>query len=142
MTLTAAPYPGSPTPGTLASVTADPEDVQPVELRLDWRPAEDAGVRVANQFMVQIANGSFGPDGMYLLVGEATPPVISGEDQASRRAELARYEGKIPVTIHGRYFLTRGRMQELIALLTRQAEQHDRLLELAKEAPEDDDDDD
>jgi hypothetical protein len=112
--------------------------VEPVELRLDWRAADEVGVRVANQFMVQVGNGAFGPDGMYLIVGEATPPVVTGEDRAARRADLARYDGKLPVAVHGRYYVSRGRAQELVDLLTRQIQQHDRLLE-AKETAVDDD---
>lgn len=105
-------------------MTAD--EVEQVAFNLDWSGADGVEPRLANQFVVQLAppSGSV-PDGVYLLVGDVTPPLVVSKNPEFRQAELDRYDGKLPVRVHGRYFLTRGRLEELRTVLDELARQFD-----------------
>lgn len=55
-----------------------------VELKLefDWSDAADSEAQVANQFLVQMGMPTAGkPDGLYLIVGHANPPVVISDDE-------------------------------------------------------------
>jgi hypothetical protein len=97
-----------------------------VRIQLDWRAAKAVDVQVATQIVAHLASPVGGrPDGLYLIVGDAPPPLILGEDDETRQAELATYEGKLPVAVHGRYFVTRARLGEFIEVLQRAATLYD-----------------
>lgn len=108
------------------------EDGEPTELKLefDWSDAADQDVRVATQFLVQIGVPVDGkPDGVYLIVGHANPPVIVSDDAKSRAEQVERYGGKLPVDVYGRYFLSRARLEELRGALDKLARTYDGLSE-------------
>jgi hypothetical protein len=100
-----------------------------LEVEIDWSAAQTTPVLLANQFVVQVGTTSSvdrpAPDGVYLIVGQAAPPVILPGSTESVTRQLARLDNRLPVTVHGRYFLTRQRLDELIAVLTETAEKYD-----------------
>ncbi len=104
-------------------------DLGTVEIEIDWSAAQTTPVLLANQFVVQVgATSSIErpvPDGVYLLVGEAAPPVILPGSPDSVRRQLERLGNRLPVAVHGRYFLTRERLGELITVLTETADKYD-----------------
>ncbi len=58
------------------------------------------------------------PDGIYLVLGTVAPPIIIGETPEARKAYVeAATRGGLTAEIHGRYFLTRGRLDEVITAL-------------------------
>lgn len=97
-------------------------------MQYDWSEAAEVDAQVATQFLVQIgmpANGR--PDGVHLVVGNANPPVVVGDDEEARQEQWARYGGRLPVKIYGRYFLSRARVEELRNVLNDLAEKYDAL---------------
>jgi hypothetical protein len=99
-----------------------------VQLEADWSAAADVEELIASQFLVQIGlPAGDRPDGVHLIVGHATPPILIGDDPASRQAQLARHDGKLAVRVHGRYFITRARLEELRNVLNGLAETYDEL---------------
>ncbi|MEV0838506.1 hypothetical protein AB0I55_03000 [Actinocatenispora sera] len=97
-----------------------------VTLRVDWDRAEDVPTVPANQFMTAIglpdADGV--PDGVHLIVGHLGPPLFAGTPEEI----LAQAQDKgsaATVEVQGRFVLTRGRLAELINVLTKAAEQYD-----------------
>lgn len=107
---------------------AEHSEPQQVALRLDWSAADGVDVKLLNQMVVQLGSPAAGqPDGFYLLLGEVTPPVVVGDDDETRERDLARYEGMLPVNVHGRYFVSRARMDEFIELLQRMTTQYDEI---------------
>ena len=103
-----------------------------LQLQLDWSGAADVDAKVATQFLIQIGMPAGGrPDGLHLIVGHANPPLIVGGDDESRQEQAARYDGKLPVTVYGRYVLSRARLEELRNALDELAERYDALDEAA-----------
>lgn len=99
-------------------------------MRLDWSAAKDVDVEVVNQLVVQLAGPAGGrPDGLYLILGDAPPPLVVSDDEESRRTELAAYDGRLPVAVHGRYFVSRARLGEFIDVLQRVAKLYDGMSE-------------
>jgi hypothetical protein len=99
-----------------------------VQLEFDWSEAVDAAPQYASQFLVQIgmpANGR--PDGIHLVIGHVNPPLIVSDDEESRRRQLARYEGQLPIKVHGRYVFSRAKLEELRSVLNNLAEKYDEL---------------
>jgi hypothetical protein len=114
-------------------VTGDIQRAQ-LELEFDWSEAAEAPAQVATQFLVQIGMPADGmPDGVHMVVGYANPPVIVGKDEESRQAQADRYNGRLPVTVHGRYFMTRARLEELRATLDEVAKRYDELTQAGGE---------
>ena len=102
------------------------EQVQ-LELELDWSAAAALDAKIANQFIVQLGAPATGgaPDGVYLIIGEVTPPLIISNTAEGRKAQAESYGGRLPVRAHGRYYLTRARLEELRKVLDRIAAQYD-----------------
>lgn len=97
-----------------------------VELEFDWSAAANTEAKVATQFLVQLGTAAGDVmDGVHLIVGHANPPVVVGESERSRQEQLARYQGKLPVTVHGRYFFSRARLEELRRALDLVAQRYD-----------------
>jgi hypothetical protein len=125
---------GSLTPkvtGTLIAVTAgDETGSTETRFEYDWSAAVGVEAKVATQFLVQIGTPAAGsPDGVHLIVGSVNPPVVVGDTEESRQAQLARYQGKLPVTVHGRYYFSRARLEELRNALKLIAETYDEVTE-------------
>ena len=109
-------------------VAEDAEDTE-LALEFDWSSASDLNAQVATQFLVQLGiPAGDRPDGIFLVVGHADPPLIVGTNAASRQEQAARYGGKLPVTVHGRYYLSRLRLEELRRALNDLAKRYDDLL--------------
>lgn len=116
-------------PGRLMYVSevARPEQF---EIRLDWSAADEADVKIISQVLVQLGNPAKGsPDGIYVALGDAPPPIAPGDNEDERQAEMERYGGKLPVTVHGRYFLTRARLDEVLSVLQQAAQRYDEMNE-------------
>jgi hypothetical protein len=115
--------------GTLIRVTADDNAVE-VELSFDWSDADGVEAKVASQFLTQIGMPAGNkPDGIVLVVGHLNPPIILGPSDEARHEQVARYGGKLPVQVHGRYVLSRARLEELRNALNELAEKYDELAE-------------
>lgn len=107
-----------------------------VDLQLDWSDAGGVEEHVATQFLVQIGMPADGkPDGVHLVVGHASPPVIVGDTAERRQEQLDRYGGKLPVTVHGRYFFSRARLEELRRALNTLAAKYDELSGVGEGGP-------
>ncbi|MCT2282201.1 hypothetical protein M3G91_31835 [Micromonospora chalcea] len=106
--------------------TEPPYEVSDASLRVTWDSAGSLPVVAANQFAVTLGlpSTSGRPDGIYLLVGHLAPPTIVGSAQEVREF-AATSGGKINVAVHGRYLITRDRLQELLDTLTSMAERYD-----------------
>jgi hypothetical protein len=111
-------------------VTVEPnDDPATLEVEVDWSAAQTTPIQLANQFVVQVGTTSSidrpVPDGVYLIVAEAAPPVILPGSAESVTRQLDRLNHRLPVAVHGRYFLTRERLGELITVLTETAQKYD-----------------
>ena len=62
---------------------------------------------------------------LVLIVAAAAPPVIIPGSRESVTRQLDRLDRRLPVAVHGRYFLTRERLSELITVLTETAQKYD-----------------
>lgn len=108
--------------------TVAKEEKEGIELQLefDWSAADGVEAQVATQFLVQLGvPAGDKPDGVVLIVGHVNPPVIVGKSDASRREQAARYGGKLPVAVHGRYYFSRERLEELRRALNDLADRYD-----------------
>lgn len=108
-------------------MTSDQDRVE-LQLEADWSAAAEVEEQVATQFLVQIGLPAGGrPDGVHLVIGHGLPPLVTGDDVASRQAQVDRLGGKLPIKIHGRYFITRARLEDLRNSLNRLAQTYDEL---------------
>src|SRR4051812_43673431 len=92
-------------------------------LRAEWPEAQPRAL-VANQFAISLGvPADSKPDAIYLMVGHADPPFLTGgaDEVASQMAGLQ----SLPIDVLGRYVFTRNRLTELIQLLQRAAEVFD-----------------
>ncbi len=89
-----------------------------------WIGAEDLPVLFVNTFVgqVQPQEGTF-----YLTLGQTLPPALIGTPQ--EQAEQLEQIAYVPIKPVARLALTRSRMEELVALLQLNLEQHDQLLQ-------------
>jgi hypothetical protein len=90
---------------------ADDEDS--VRLPLLYTGIDDTPVVLANQFVGQIERDTF-----ILVVGQMTPPILIGTPE-ERRAQALQLS-YVPVKTVGRYAMTKDRLAELVAMLSRQ----------------------
>ncbi len=102
-------------------MTSEDTDPGSVAIEADWSVAQTTPVLLANQFVVQLGVETSSlkhpvPDGVYLIVGEVAPPVLVGSPERQRE-QAERLQGRIPIQVHGRFFMTRERLGELITLL-------------------------
>jgi hypothetical protein len=105
----------------------DAGDVQ-VKLEFDWSSAADVEPTVATQFLIQLGMPAGGePDDIHLIVGHVNPPIVVGDSHESRREQVERYGGKLPVIVHGRFVLSRARLEELRNAINDLAEKYDEL---------------
>jgi hypothetical protein len=101
-----------------------------VPLRASWRGIDDVPVRFVNQFLVStgLSSADGTPDGVYLALGHTAPPILLGT-RDEMRAQLASHEGRLDVTVHGRYVVPRARLEELIEILRTALEKYDRAVQ-------------
>ena len=98
-----------------------------VPFKVSWRGVADVPVRFVNQFLVStgLSAKSGTPDGVYLVLGHTSPPLLLGTPDEIK-AQATAYEGRLEVTVYGHYLISRARLEELIEILTTALEKHDR----------------
>jgi hypothetical protein len=113
--------------GEPAEVVIMEELPEQVGVRLDWGAAESAPVQHVNQVIGQVGPpaGNGTPDGIYVAMGIVHPPVIPPDDEgrAKRVAELAN--SQLPVSVLGRFQLSREVAADLVRVLSTTIEQYD-----------------
>jgi hypothetical protein len=95
----------------------------PIELRARWGDAGDVPLLSVNQVLGQVNEGE-----VFLTFGCVTPPVVLGSDEERRAAfEAIRDSGAVvevrPVV---RLFMTAQRLRQVVDVLTKTIEQHER----------------
>lgn len=109
------------------SVTATGEPLVQVSVPVDWSSATRTPVVYINQFVAQLGpptrNGT--PDGIYLLFGSVGPPLIVGDSAEARQPYIEAAKSGIKPEIHGQFYLSRERLDELIHALSTIAENFD-----------------
>ncbi|OLT12268.1 hypothetical protein BJF78_24725 [Pseudonocardia sp. CNS-139] len=101
-------------------------DAQKIDLELDWSAGDSVEPKAANQFVVQLGPTVAGaPDGVYLIVGQVAPPLVVSNVPEKAQAQIERYGGRLQVHVHGRYHMSRARLDELRRVLDLLAEQYD-----------------
>ncbi len=99
-----------------------PDDTPRLEMPLAWVGLEELPVAFANQFLTQFQPGEF-----VLSIGQVTPPALLGTpEQIAEQAADVTY---VPVRPIVRVGFTRARMQELIAVLQANLDNHDRAMQ-------------
>jgi hypothetical protein len=109
--------------------------VENFPITVDWTAADEVPTTHVNQFVAQPGppTAGAGPDGIYLLLGSIPPPLIPNDAEGQRRAlEILKATG-LKVAVHGRFQMSRERLDELIQILQQTAENYDRMLEKAAE---------
>jgi hypothetical protein len=108
------------------SSSDSPAGLDPAAIVVTWPDSQPSTV-LANQFGVALGMTSGSePDGFYLSVGHAEPPHVGEAELANIGTGTLQLSTQVDV--HGRYFLTRGRLGELISLLERAALTYDEVL--------------
>lgn len=103
-------------------MTAADDDSNPPRIRLtlktDWSGLAELPVQVVNQFVASVAlPGQDGtPDGVYLGIGHAAPPILMGSAE-EMAADAEAFGGRLGIQACGRYFLTPAKLAELIEVL-------------------------
>jgi hypothetical protein len=100
-----------------------------VQLRQDWGGIVDVSVQHVNQALAQVGPPSQDgtPDGIYLSLGSAEPPIAFGSEEERKRALEAI--SAIKVTVHGRFHVNRAQLDDLIEVLHTIAAQYDDIAE-------------
>ncbi len=103
-------------------------------IAVDWAGASDKPLLHVNQFAAQTGVPARDgiPDGLYLLLGSVAPPLIFGKTNAEYQREIEAL-GSVPVTIHGRFHLSRARLSELIDVLTQAAQNYDAIAKASRD---------
>lgn len=96
---------------------------------MDWSGLADVPTTYVNQFAATLGPPTLNglPDGIYLLLGSIAPPIILGDTEASREASIRRAQAGVKVEVHGRFYLTRDRLAELINSLQTIANAYDKV---------------
>lgn len=95
-----------------------------IQIGIIWPDVEDRPVLRANQFATQLGPGPDGtPEELILAVGHATSPLVLGTEEEVRAMMNAL--GAVAVKAHGRFSISRGRLDELISLLVQAAQNWD-----------------
>jgi hypothetical protein len=96
-----------------------------VQVPVDWSGLAEAPVHHVNQSLAQIGGPAQDgtPDGIYLALGSAEPPLVFGSDEERQRA-LEKLEA-LRISVHGRFHISRGQLKDLIEVLTAVATQYD-----------------
>jgi hypothetical protein len=106
-----------------------------VTVRLDWSAAEDAPISHANQILTQVGPplGNSIPDGAYITLGSVKPPVIPA-DESGRAERVQQLTGStVPVTVYGRFHVSRAFIDDLIKVLQITADQYDAAVAVAEQ---------
>jgi presenilin-like A22 family membrane protease len=103
---------------TVSEESSDETIPESVGIPMVWVLPEDQRVLLANQFLVQEDEGTF-----FVTMGQVAPPVLLGTPE--ERYEQARSLGVIPVTVLGRYAVTRANVGRLIGVLEQVASTFD-----------------
>jgi hypothetical protein len=113
---------------TRASNVTEPQIPQEVPMHLHWNAANEIPVAHVNQFVTLLGppTKSGVRDGIYLLLGNAVPPVISaGTVEARQRFIEAAQEMGLRVDVYGRFHLSRELLSDLIDALQAVARVYD-----------------
>jgi hypothetical protein len=110
-------------------------DLTELAVTVDWSTADSVPIEHVNQFIGQPGPPTLSrtPDGIFLLLGSIPPPIIPGDPEGQRRA-IESLKNGLPVTIHGRFHLSRERLNELIDVLQQTAANYDALAEQGRAA--------
>ena len=96
------------------AVSEQPNEVTR-QVPLTW-PLEAPAFAMANQFAIQLSAGPDGlPDGVFLSIGQAAPPVLTGTPE--EQGQFLMQVSSLPVTLLGRVFLTRLQVDQLSGIL-------------------------
>jgi hypothetical protein len=99
--------------------TESQQDPEVLKVPVRWN-LESVPTLFANQFLVTLGPPTSAgvPDGIYLVLGTVAPPPVMGDTPEDRKASAtAAARAGVTAEIHGRYFLTRGRLDEVIRAL-------------------------
>ncbi|WP_440070982.1 hypothetical protein [Streptosporangium sp. OZ121] len=105
-------------------------DLSELSVVVDWSTADGVPIEHVNQFIGQPGPPTLSrmPDGVFLLLGSIPPPVIPNDPEGQRRA-IEGLKNGLKVTVHGRFHLSRERLEELIDVLQQTAANYDTLVE-------------
>lgn len=99
--------------------TESHQNPEVVAVPVRWN-LESVPTLFANQFVATLGPPTSDgvPDGIYFVLGTVAPPMILGDTPDARKAyvEAAMRDG-VAAEVHGRYFLSRGRLDEVIKAL-------------------------
>lgn len=99
--------------------TESQQNPEVVAVPVRWN-LEGVPTLFANQFVVTLGPPTIDgvPDGIYMVFGTVAPPLIIGDTPDARKAYVeAATRGGLTAEIHGRYFMTRERVGEVITAL-------------------------
>lgn len=105
-----------------------------LSITVDWGDATGLPTTHVNQFAVVLGppTMSGAPDGIYMLLGHLSPPLILGTDQASRIREFEAQKN-IKVNVLGSFHLSRERLEELIRILQQTASNYDQVRDMTQQ---------
>ncbi len=93
-------------------------DEEPIEIPVVYIGVEDVPILFANSFVVQHQQNEF-----IITVGQIQPPLLLGSPEEVR--EQAKRTAYVPVKVVARLALTRGRLLELLEVLTENLRRYD-----------------
>ncbi len=93
-----------------------------IDISIAWVGVEDTPIVFANQFVIQHE-----PEEFILTVGQLAPPMLLGTNE--QKAEQAKQLDYVPIKALARIGMSRKRMQELVAVLQGNLEQHDKRMD-------------
>lgn len=92
------------------------------DIPLAWIGAEDLPVLFSNQFVGQVDPQD---DAFFLTLGQTLPPALLGTPE--ERAEQLEQLAYVPVKPIARLTFTRRKLEELVAILQTNLDQHDQI---------------
>jgi hypothetical protein len=111
------------------------DQVSGIIIHVDWSAVASTPTEHINQFIVQVGpptqDGS--PDGIYMAFGHLPPPVIVSDDPEMQAREIEAVKAGVPIEIRGRFHMNRARLDELIKVLQKTAENYDRAAEIYRQ---------
>lgn len=98
-----------------------------VAIAVDWSDMVGTPIAHVNQFVAQPGPPTMegNPDGIYLALGSVPPPFIPADPEGQRQAIAHLKNSGLKATLHGRFHMSRERLEELILVLQRTAEIYD-----------------
>lgn len=110
-------------------------DDQMREIALDWGSVDNLPLQFVNQMVAQLgapAGPQAVPDGISLIFGCASPPILVGSPEAvARKVDELQ---SVRVQPLGRFIMSRDRAEELLQVLARSLAQYDEIAEAADHA--------